>query len=224
MKAINFTCEQCGKDCRKPRRTTTARYFCSTTCSTAWRRENPAMPYICDRCKQPFGYASTNGRAHARRKNTRTFCSRACWKLTKAEEKMAYAKKADQVKKQYMQQYHRTYYKANKVKILEKNKRWANDPRTRPNRAAYSRRHRAMYPERFAVRRKRTFSSIDWIELKAQYGNMCLCCHMKEPTIRLEADHVIPIAHGGSHSIENIQPLCVSCNRKKHVRRTDFRI
>jgi len=33
----------------------------------------------------------------------------------------------------------------------------------------------------------------------------------------LECDHILPLAKGGSTSMENLQTLCRSCNRKKGV-------
>jgi 5-methylcytosine-specific restriction endonuclease McrA len=46
----------------------------------------------------------------------------------------------------------------------------------------------------------------------------CASCGLGEPGIRLEPDHIIPLARGGSTRINNIQPLCASCNRRKGTR------
>lgn len=68
------------------------------------------------------------------------------------------------------------------------------------------------------------FSAKEWEFLKNKYDYKCLCCGRKEPEIKLTIDHVIPLVRGGLHSIENIQPLCLSCNSKKGARHeTDYR-
>jgi 5-methylcytosine-specific restriction endonuclease McrA len=66
-----------------------------------------------------------------------------------------------------------------------------------------------------------SFTAAEWRCLKELYGNRCLCCG--KSGIKLEADHVVPVALGGSSCIDNVQPLCSKCNKTKGIKTTDYR-
>lgn len=63
----------------------------------------------------------------------------------------------------------------------------------------------------------------EWRVLKEFYNYTCLCCKRQEPGIKLTLDHIKPIARGGSNTIDNVQPLCDSCNKSKGVKCIDYR-
>jgi len=52
------------------------------------------------------------------------------------------------------------------------------------------------------------------------HGNYCLCCGANE---NITLDHIVSIHKGGQNSIDNLQPLCKSCNSKKGVKCIDYR-
>jgi 5-methylcytosine-specific restriction endonuclease McrA len=43
-------------------------------------------------------------------------------------------------------------------------------------------------------------------------------CRLCDATDRLEVDHIVALANGGTNDRSNLQPLCITCNRKKGTR------
>jgi predicted restriction endonuclease len=49
----------------------------------------------------------------------------------------------------------------------------------------------------------------------------CRFCGRSSTQIQLEVDHIKPFSQGGSHEINNLQTLCIDCNRGKGARHLD---
>jgi len=64
------------------------------------------------------------------------------------------------------------------------------------------------------------WTAAQWEYLCAQFHGLCLKCGQAK---ELTPDHVMPLKLGGSNEIENIQPLCQSCNSAKGAKYVDYR-
>ena len=102
-------------------------------------------------------------------------------------------------------------YLINKKIENKQSKKWRENNKNRRNEL----RKRRRVIEKKA---KGSHTFIQWNTIKKRYNWTCPCCKKKEPEITLTEDHVIPLSKGGSDNIENIQPLCRSCNSKKHTK------
>ena len=84
--------------------------------------------------------------------------------------------------------------------------------------AQYRRDHRDVRQAIHARRRARkleaegSYTTIEWVELLQRWNWTCAYCGEHGA---LEPEHRIPLARGGSNSIENILPACRRCNQRK---------
>ena len=71
-----------------------------------------------------------------------------------------------------------------------------------------------------AARAKATHTQNEWISLVHVCGNRCMNCGSEDNLVK---DHIVPIYQGGCDGIENLQPLCRSCNASKGADASDLR-
>ena len=101
------------------------------------------------------------------------------------------------------------YYHENTDRAMESQSKYYNGNRDK------IRHMRAMYRAR-----KRGavgwYTLDDWQKLLDVSGGVCPSCKMDVGVDSLTRDHIIPVSKGGSNWLDNIQPLCHSCNCSKN--------
>ncbi len=105
-------------------------------------------------------------------------------------------------------QYDAERYCRIKARKLADNKRWRDTHIEQQNMFSRRRRIRKLF-----LGGEHTVEQ--WLYVKAVFGNTCANCGQSEALGKLHQDHKIPLAKGGTDNIDNIQPLCKSCNSSK---------
>lgn len=147
------------------------------------------IKYCCDYC----GKLNEEKKSHYKRKK-RHFCNMKCYSLFRKEKLPHHEQNAYKgVRKigESKQIYHKRYCKNNPDIISH------------------------LKARRYAKERNAAgcHTLNEWNRLKESYGNVCAFCGSNN---KLTKDHIIPLSKNGTDYIENIQPLCKSCNSKKH--------
>jgi len=106
--------------------------------------------------------------------------------------------------------------------VLEKSRirttKWLDDPTNRARRVEYeSTPDRKAYQANYCGRRKvikagGEVSLVTTKDVMAIHSMPCTACSAPSPS---EADHLVPISKGGGHTLDNLIPLCHSCNKSK---------
>lgn len=217
-------CEVCQKpvSARPPSRP--AGRFCSVRCVGEHRRRAALAFPFCEACGLMFATAR-----HVIAKGGGRFCSRRCagFGLSKSRAEVRVCVGCGK-------EFRRPRWAIERGRFCSSVCYQKNGPRGKEHHS-FRNGMAAFDPRRYrqhasVVRRKRLasapgtpFTRAEWLALQEQHGRECLKCHRREPEIVLEPDHVVPIALGGSKGIENIQPLCRGCNRRKYDKHVDYR-
>lgn len=218
-KLISFTCEGCGtiKEVTPSYAKCITMRFCSKTCEGfSKRKPNRLASVTCDTCHSIF----TKRRDHLSERN---YCSRPC---ASASRRKVDAKWRDPVQ---IKEYMRTYRATNREKLNSKQyaRNAANPTAARARRGRWARANKGHVAALARNRRAKLAGSgghhtgQQWLDLIDACGKKCLRCSTQNEN--LQADHIVPVACGGSNNIDNIQPLCQDCNMWKRTRIVDYR-
>lgn len=143
------------------------------------------------------------------------------WRKQNRENHRKYSREYYRTHSEERSEYYKEWSGLNAAKKREYDKTWrkSNPERMRQRRKIENGRRRARLQNA-----EGSYTVDEWIEIKEKYGNSCLACGETEDNVKITPDHVVPLAIGGSNSIENIQPLCWSCNARKQARYIDYRV
>jgi len=100
----------------------------------------------------------------------------------------------------------KTYRAEHKAEIAAWNKTYYNNnPAPYINRVRARKQRLSMMP---------SYTEQEWQLVRERTPN-CVGCGVLLSTVKVHRDHIVPLSKGGSNTIENLQPLCVTCNLSK---------
>ena len=133
---------------------------------------------------------------------------RAAYYQAHREERQAYQRRYNLIHTDWHRISAGAYYWNHREEALTSCRRYAKTHRDKRNVAKALRRARQqLLPNTLTVEQ--------WRAIKNSYHYRCAYCGTK-PDI-LTQDHVIPIAHGGGTTCDNIVPACLQCNTRKSI-------
>lgn len=195
------------------------RKFCGEVCRKKFSYKKTRKTYICLACNKKF----TKLKCYEKYGEIK-FCSTGCRDVSQTTERVSLecsnCKATFKVPRWHKKNApckfcsYECYWESS---IGEGNKRWKGGRAHAIQK--YTNKRRLL-----VKKSKEHYSNAEWINLKKEFKNICLSCGRSEPEVKLSVDHVVPLSKGGTNSIANIQPLCVSCNCKKNARTIDYRV
>lgn len=215
------TCEACGES--KP----LSAYNHRHTCRPCWNRIRTAQAALLRATDPAFQAWETE--------------KKRLWKLWGKEhpaERKAAQKRWDEAHPESVQASKRKYAQTHarraateqdKAQMQKRHQQRMNtDPAYRQQRIAQNRAWEQANPlkvqERGARRRARQrgaprVEKIDRAAIIARDNSLCHICGLFVPPNEMSLDHLIPLAHGGSHTADNLAVAHLTCNKRRGTKR-----
>lgn len=128
--------------------------------------------------------------------------------------------------------YNRKYHEENRERTNEQNRNWRiANPEYMPNYLAKYLPEYNQRPERREANRMQALNRYRGLvgqlpkdcmaQLIKLYGEACMNPNCDRDDSILTIDHVVPVSKGGVNTMDNVQILCYTCNRRKGNRSED---
>jgi len=202
--------------CSSPFRGFVTKRFCSRACAQKWLRLTDPAVRARDRAYRREYRRRFPDRVRAQRERDRErirdYIRR--WRHLKPAKSREYSARYRRKYRERTLALVRKYHKLN----AESRRRAAAEWRRRnPDRRAFISANRRARE----LKAPGSHTYAEWRAMVELLEGRCAYCGLSGPVTR---DHVIPLARGGSNSIDNIVPACRTCNARKNVvTRDEFR-
>lgn len=162
----------------------------------------------CRECRH--AYTATHREGHREDEKERA----RLWRTGNAERHRQYTKNWISKNSERVKEYKQVYRSTNFEKIREFSKKWKGLNWEKV--LTWSRTRRAKKKGNGG-----TITATEWQSVLEKYSNKCLYPGCNRTDIQM--DHVVPLALGGTHTIDNVQPLCKHHNNSKGIKVIDYR-